>query len=118
MIADIIAPCPACRERKLHLMTSGLIRCNNPGCPRPRAAQEILEGDAGVDIVQINGNGGFSILHPLRERIEGGLFDCPVNRYLASLEDPPALPGRYRAVLGEDGIPDLTVVESAERAAR
>ena len=117
MIADIIAPCPACRERKLHLMTSGLIRCMNRACPSPRAAQEILEGDEGVDIVQI-GESDFSILHPLRERIEGGLFDCPVNRYLASLGEPPALPGRYRAVMGEDGIPDLTVVESPARLVR
>jgi Family of unknown function (DUF6085) len=106
VIADVYALCPMCRERKLHLLVSGVIRCLNRACPRPMAAQEILDGDLGVDIVQID-EGGFSILHPLRERLGGGLFDCPVNKALAAMGEPPALPGRYRATIGEDGIPVL-----------
>jgi hypothetical protein len=111
MIADMQAPCPMCRERKLHLMPSGLVRCLGQACPRPTAAQEILDGDVGADIVQIDGD-GFSILHPLRERLQGGLFDCPVNRALLAMSEPPVLPGRYRVTFGEDGNLDFGALPS------
>jgi hypothetical protein len=114
---DMHAPCPMCSERKLHILVSGVIRCLNRKCPRPMGAQEILDGDPGADIVQID-EGGFSILHPLRERIDGGLFDCPVNKAILAMAEPPAPPGRYRAALGEDRALNLTPVEEAGQESR
>ncbi len=116
-MADMQAPCPMCRERKLHLMPTGLIRCLNRACPRPSAAQEILDGDVGADIVQIDVF-SFSMIHPLRERLDGGLFGCPVARHLEALNSPPAAPGRYRAKIGDDGTLDLAVMEEAGQESR
>jgi hypothetical protein len=82
------------------------------------AVEKLLsQPESHLDIVQIDGD-GFSILHPLRERLDGGLFDCPVNKALAAMAEPPALPGRYRATIGEDGIVDLTVAEITARDGR
>jgi hypothetical protein len=108
--------CPMGCGNTLHVMPVGVIRCLLKGCPDPMAVQKILsQPESHLDVVQIDED-GFSILHPLRERIDGSLFDCPVNRRLALLEEPPAPPGRYLAVMGEDGAVDLTVVETTERA--
>lgn len=101
----------------LHVMSGGLIMCLAKDCPDPGAVTQIISDPETLDVVQIDED-GFSILHPLRERLGGGLFDCPVNRALAAMPEPPALPGRYRAALGEDGILDLAVIEAAGQESR
>jgi hypothetical protein len=98
-------------------MSGGLIMCLAKDCPDPGAVTQIISDPETCDVVQIDGD-GFSILHPLRERLDGGLFDCPVNKALAAMAEPPALPGRYRATIGEDGIVDLTVAEITARDGR
>lgn len=114
MIRDLTAPCPMGCGQRLHLMETGVIRCFAKDCPHPMAAQEILEGDTGADLLRIEED-GFSLLHPLRERLAGGLFDCPVGKALCAMDGPPALPGRYWARMGEDGILDLTVIEGEKQ---
>lgn len=41
----------------------------------------------------------FSILHPLRERLDQELLKCDLHWHLVSLPGPPVTPGRYRALL-------------------
>ena len=103
--------CPMGCGNTLHVMQPGMIRCLLKGCPDPMAVQKILsQPEFHLDVVQIDED-GFSILHPLRERIGGNLFDCPVNRDILARGAPPALPGKYRAWMGEDGILNLAVIE-------
>lgn len=100
--------CPMGCGNTLHVMSSGMIRCLLKSCPDPMATEKLLgQPESHLDVVQIDED-GFSILHPLRERLGGGLFDCPVNKALLAMPEPPALPGRYRAKLGEDGTLDLS----------
>jgi hypothetical protein len=89
-----------------------MIMCLAKDCPEPGAVTRIISSTETKDIVQIDA-GGFSILHPLRERLGNGLLDCPVNKALLAMSEPPALPGRYQARLGDDGTVDLTVMEVA-----
>lgn len=110
--------CPMGCGNTLHVMASGMIRCLLKKCPDPMAVEKLLSRpESHLDIVQIDED-GFSMLHPLRERVNGALFECPVNRALLAMAEPPALPGRYRATLGEDGILDLTVIEAAGQESR
>lgn len=45
----------------------------------------------------------FSVQHPLSERLDGSLFDCPVHADISALAGPPVPPGRYRATAGVPG---------------
>jgi hypothetical protein len=110
--------CPMGCGNTLHVMSSGAIRCLLPKCPDPMAAEKLLsQPESHLDVVQIDED-GFSILHPLRERLGSGLFNCPVNRKLLAMPEPPALPGRYQAKLGADGKLELTVMEVAGQESR
>jgi hypothetical protein len=82
-------------------MQSDVIHCLAPGCPDPDAAQKILSDPETRDVVEFTDE-RFTVLHPLRERLSGNLFGCPVNQAVLALDDPPD-PGRYRAWLGGDG---------------
>lgn len=76
------------------------ITCARAFCPNPAAADQILEsGKETQHLVDLD-NSGFSILHPLRERLdddEGGLWGCALHSHIQSLSGPPVPPGRYRA---------------------
>lgn len=69
------------------------IRCYHSDCPRPTAAHEILSEPQTDHVVQIH-SGEFTLKHPLRERLDNGLFGCTLGNYLMD-EKPPAFPGRY-----------------------
>ena len=74
------------------------IVCIWPECPRPAAAHEILIADASAKpthtvVLTVE---DFSMEHPLQERLDGELFDCPLHKWLSSLDGPPNPPGRYR----------------------
>jgi hypothetical protein len=116
-IRDVVGYCPMGCGPHLHVMSGGMIMCLAKGCPDPGAVTGILSDPETSDIVQVNED-GFSILYPLRERLGGGLFDCPVNKALAAMAEPPALPGRYRATMEEDGMLDLAAMESSDQEIR
>jgi hypothetical protein len=98
-------------------MSGGMIMCLAKDCPDPGAVTGILSDPETRDVVQIDED-GFSILHPLRERVNGSPFDCPVNKALIAMPGPPAPPGRYRAAIGEDGILNLDVIEVTGQESR
>lgn len=87
--------CPMGCGESLTLATGGQIRCEYPLCPRPTAASEILADPQTGHIVEL-GVRDFSIIHPLRERLDGQLLECELNEYLQDLGGPPQPPGRYR----------------------
>ena len=76
---------------------SGTIRCTQASCPRPDAVVALLVGQDGLGTeheVEIRKT-DFTLKHPLRERLEDELFQCPVHDALEALPRPPVDPGRY-----------------------
>jgi len=94
--------CPMGCGEMLFLGEGGHVTCSKLDCSNPAAVDEIL-GDSETLHVVVFDEEGFSIQHPLKERLEGELFDCGLHAYLRGLGGPPARPGRYRAHLGGDG---------------
>lgn len=81
---------------------SASIECGSPNCPRPDALNIIL-ADARVDAhIVVFEPESFSIQHPIKERLEGDLFTCPLFISIAKMDGPPAAPGRYTAVEHRD----------------
>lgn len=88
----------------LFLGSGGHVTCSWSRCPEPTAAGLILDEPETEHIVTFSDLGGFSIRHPLRDRVElDDLGDCNLHLYLASLSGPPVKPGRYRASRPERG---------------
>lgn len=74
------------------------IACSWPDCPDSEAVNKIL-GDRETEHILVLGRGvgqPFQLQHPLRERIDGELFDCELHRWLRENAAPVEEPGRYR----------------------
>lgn len=71
------------------------VACVSLKCPRDTAASEILADPESGHIVEL-GVRDLSIIHPLRERLDGQLLECELSEYLQDLGGPPQPPGRYR----------------------
>jgi hypothetical protein len=84
-----------CGESLFLAGDTGRVICSLPGCPNPRAVDQILADPETEHLVDFTDT-GFAILHPLRERL-GGLWACGLNRALTTTDGPPTKPGRYRA---------------------
>lgn len=97
MRRDVAGFCPMGCGQTLALLggLSHVITCLNDSCPRPSAASKILADNEYGHLVNLT-RGDFSIVHPLRERLEASLLDCELNEFLGELAGPPQNPGRYR----------------------
>ena len=98
MSTDVAGTCPACGSQSLFLGSGGHVTCRIDKCPNPCAADEILADREIEHIVVLHHDPdeGFTIRHPLRERIADALLDCDLHSFLSQREGPPARPGRYR----------------------
>lgn len=94
--------CPMGCGDTLFLGTGGYVTCSLIGCPDPSAASEILE-DPETEHIVVFDEKGFTVQHPLRERLAGELFDCPLHEYCRRFDGPPVVAGRYRAHAVADG---------------
>jgi hypothetical protein len=104
-VSDSVAGvCPACGHRALILHPSGVIGCNAPDCPRPTALAELLDGERGPTHLVDLAESSYAMAHPMIERLDGVLFDCPLHRQLAALDGPPAPPGRYEVERDGEGV--------------
>jgi hypothetical protein len=74
----------------------GELSCLRVDCKRPRAAGELL-ADPEIEHIVVFDEQGFTIQHPLRERLDGDLFTCGLHAHLRTLDGPPDPIGRYRA---------------------
>jgi hypothetical protein len=95
--------CPMGCGRTLFLGSSGYVTCSLVGCPRPDAVVDLLAEDEPEHVVTFTED-GFTIRHPLRERLDGQLEDCDLHRWCLNLPGPPVALGQYRVPL-EDGAP-------------
>lgn len=93
--------CPMGCGDTLFIGSGGYITCSWHKCPNPSAAGDILLDHAEHrHIVRLEAF-DYSIQHPLRERLDGELFDCPLDAFMRSLIGPPRKPGRY--IVGGNG---------------
>lgn len=93
--------CPmGCGETLVVHTGTGNITCAATGCPDRDALAKIL-ADPETEHVAVFDDTGFSVQHPLRERIDGELFDCDLWERLRNLSGPPDGQGRFRVTVRE-----------------
>jgi hypothetical protein len=93
--------CPMCALSML-VVRDERIRCLQPECPDPEAVSKLLEATGQHDhFLTIGPVTGFSLEHPLRERIDEkqSMATCPLQFALNLLWQAPAPAGRYRVAL-------------------
>lgn len=109
--------CPMGCGDTLFLGSGGYVTCSWTKCPDPGAVADLLLDHATPNHLVVLGPTSFSIQHPLRERLRGEMFHCPLHEYLNTLSGPPRLKGRYRVIeQGDD--PSRWLWLSTEQAAR
>jgi hypothetical protein len=87
-----------CGETLQRHAAVGAIICMAATCPRPDAVARILRDQETEHIVQFDED-GFTIRHPLRERLDDALMQCELHRFCVSLPGPPREgSGRYRSI--------------------
>ncbi|MGW0993499.1 DUF6085 family protein [Streptomyces sp. NPDC002523] len=90
--------CPmGCGQTLERRGTDGVIVCQATYCPQMYAVRDLLADRETEHIVQFHAD-GFTIRHPLRERLGDVLMRCDLHWHCVSLPGPPESPGRYRAV--------------------
>jgi Family of unknown function (DUF6085) len=92
---DVQGYCPMGCGQTLFLGEGGFITCSLAECPRPDAATLVLEEQETDHVVVFSDDDTFTIMHPLRERLDGELMTCPLHTYLVDLTGPPVSPGQY-----------------------
>lgn len=92
--------CPMGCGRTLHAEESraeNRVICQGADCPEPLAAQRILDDGETEHVVQFTG-GGFTILHPVRERLDNKLLTCELHLVCMDFSGPPdGRGGTFRA---------------------
>ncbi len=102
LAVTVMGFCPACGGESLFLGDGGYVTCGRVECPRPDAVSEILSEREIHHIVHLY-EATFTVLHPLRERLDQALLTCDLHAILAGADGPPAAPGTYR-VYSKNGL--------------
>lgn len=89
--------CPMGCGRTLFLADGGYVTCSYLHCPRPDAVADLLDDKETAHIAEFS-ESGFTLRHPLRERLDDALMKCELHEHIARLAGPPVKPGRYRAL--------------------
>lgn len=76
--------------------------CWDADCPEPLAAQRILDDGETEHVVQFTG-GGFTILHPVRERLDNKLLTCELHLFCMGFSGPPYGRGGTFRAMDRDG---------------
>lgn len=92
--------CPmGCGQTLVH--DSGEVVCTDYQCPRPWASTELLNDPETGHVVDLDEH-GFTVRHPLRERLDDELLSCDLHEWLVCNRPPVQLGLRYR-VAGNPG---------------
>ncbi|WP_416976692.1 DUF6085 family protein [Streptomyces sp. T028] len=90
--------CPMGCGETLQRTQAATIACGSPHCPRPDAVAALLADQETEHVVQFDPD-GFTIRHPLRERLDDDLMRCELHQFCTSLPGPPRDGcGQYRAI--------------------
>lgn len=110
--------CPACGAEELYRGFQGRITCGNTLCENQSAIDTLLTDPELlghlVEIIDQDGRRGWTLRHPLIERLHDALFGCDLAAWL--VEDGPPFrlePGVYRATAAEDGLWQYEPVDHA-----
>lgn len=98
---DVRGFCPMGCGQTLHLGEGGYLYCRKLKCPDPSAASEVLDDRETEHVVTFTLT-GFTIRHPLKERLGDKLLTCDLQELL-SAQTPPQVMGRYRSIRPEGG---------------
>lgn len=79
----------------LFVGSGGYVTCSLDRCPNPTAMADLMLDHMSPDHIVHVRETTFSILHPMRERLSGELFACPLHEYMMGLDGPPRAVGRY-----------------------
>jgi len=90
----VVGYCPNGCGETLYLADGGQIMCSTNKCPDPLAVSKLLIGDQKDHIVTLS-DSGFTVQHPLRERVDGKLHECNLYRDLSNAGQPDLPNGRY-----------------------
>jgi Family of unknown function (DUF6085) len=91
----VLGYCPACGQDKLFVpKNGGAVLCHHMECPEPTAAHDILADRETQHVVTFTEK-GWTLRHPLIERIEDRLMACSVHEMISELKNRPE-PGTYR----------------------
>jgi uncharacterized protein DUF6085 len=88
--------CPVGCGKTLTLSAKGFVECINPSCTNPSAAAKLLQDRETEHLVRLYAEADFTAKHPLRERIEGELFDCSIGAAMLTRMARDLEPGMYR----------------------
>lgn len=88
--------CPMGCGDTLFLGSGGYVTCSWIKCPNPTAMADLMLDHADPWHTVVIDEATFVIEHPMRERLHGALFECPLHAHMAALDGPPRVPGRYR----------------------
>ena len=88
--------CPMGCGETLFIGSGGFITCSYTACPNPSAVSDLLLDHADPWHIVNIGDDSWTIAHPIRERLDGELFECPLHAFMATLDGPPRKPGRYQ----------------------
>lgn len=94
--------CPMGCGSTLMLTAAGEIRCWEFHCPNKAAAGQILADSETDHVVSIAGE-GFTVRHPLRERLADQLLHCDLSAKLGELPREGRQEGTFRAWRRHDG---------------
>lgn len=95
MSESIAGYCPMGCGQTLFLADGGHVTCSYVTCPNPTGVDDLLHNREVEHVVNFTGS-GFTIKHPLRERLSDELLNCELHETLSSYDGPPVKPGRYR----------------------
>lgn len=95
-INDVQGYCPMGCGRTLFLADGGYVTCSYVHCPTRTAVSDLLDDRETEHLVTFDEQ-GFTVRHPLRERLGEALMSCDLHRHCAELPGPPPQLGLYRA---------------------
>lgn len=101
MSTTVQGHCPMGCGTTLFLGSGGYVTCRNLACPRPEAVSDLIDDRETEHQVTFDVD-GFTIRHPLRERLAEPLLDCDLHRFCADMTGPPAQLGTYRVTRGRN----------------
>lgn len=91
--------CPyGCGQTLIVRSDTGIIKCQKDDCPNAASVTALLIRAIPEHIVNFK-DGGFSLKHPLKERVDDNLFECSIHLNIAANADP-GLRGNYRTTDG------------------
>lgn len=77
--------------------------CGSSGCPDSRAMEKIMRDPETEHTVQFAGDRGFTVKHPVRERVGNRLMICRLHAWLMEHRPTAAdTPGVYRVTPDQD----------------